>query len=137
MACFTVPAAEAIVVGVAYLAVKHSENKVTVKANPGSSAVSEEKIPFSRKLGWLFNLLMGGAFLLAFEHLWHGEVVPWYPFLTAMADAADKAEMLHEMSTVGVTMAIAVTAVWGVMLAVSRSLEKRSSKESKVEENAV
>ena len=62
------------------------------------------------------NLLWGGSALLAFEHLWHGEVVPWFPFLTAMSDPADKAEMLYEMSTVGVTMAVLITLVWLVWL---------------------
>lgn len=130
MACFTVPAAEAVVVGVAYLVVKHNENKVTVKAHAGSDTQESTKVMFSRKLGWLFNLLFGGAFLLAFEHLWHGEVVPWFPFLTAMADPESKAEMFYEMSTTGVAMAIAVTAVWGIMLIASHFIEARKTEET-------
>jgi len=63
---------------------------------------------------------------LAFEHIWHGEVVPWFPFLTAMSDPADMAEMLHEMSTVGVTMAVLITLVWLGMLAASSVIEKRT-----------
>ena len=50
-------------------------------------------------------MLWGGAALLAFEHVWHGEVVPYFPFLTAATDPADRAQMLREMATVGVTMA--------------------------------
>ena len=73
-------------------------------------------------------MLWGGAVLLAFEHIWHGEVVPWPPFLTAMSDAADTAEMLHEMATAGVRMAAIVTVVWVGMLLVSKSLEKRALK---------
>ena len=73
-------------------------------------------------------MLWGGSFLLAFEHVWHGEVTPWFPFLTAASNPVDKAEMLYEMSTSGVAMAILVTAIWGVMVLVSRSLERKAVK---------
>lgn len=64
-------------------------------------------------------MLWGGAILLCLEHIWHGEVVFYPPFLTAMSDAADTAVMLHEMSAVGVSMALLVTAVWVVMVLVA------------------
>ena len=63
--------------------------------------------------------------MLCFEHIWHGEVVPFFPFLTAMSDPGDTAEMLHEMSTVGVTMAALVTAVWGVMVCAVDTMIRR------------
>ena len=65
---------------------------------------------------------------MAFEHVWHGEVVPWFPFLTATSNPADAAQMLHEMATAGVAMAILVTAVWAGMLVVSSVIEKRVKK---------
>ncbi len=135
MACFTVPLAEAAVVTVAYAVMKSKENKVVLKRENGSSELSETATGFSRKLKWLMNLLFGGSFLLAFEHIWHGEVVPWYPFLTAAANPADKAEMLHEMATVGVLMAVTVTAVWGIMVAISAAMEKKAGKNTAVKEN--
>ena len=61
-----------------------------------------------------------------FEHFWHGEVVPYFPFLTAAADPADAQQMLLEMGTVGVGMAVLVTLVWAVGLAVIRATERRS-----------
>ena len=71
-------------------------------------------------------MLWGGVALLAFEHLWHGEITPFFPFLTAATEgAAAVSEMLHEMATVGVGMAILVTVVWAVMVAVSYAIEKR------------
>ena len=73
---------------------------------------AETAIPLSQKLRWLYTLLWGGVLLLAFEHLWHGEVTPWFPFLTAASDPAETAVMLSEMSTAGVTMAVLVTVVW-------------------------
>ena len=130
MACFTVTAAEAVVVTVAAYAVKKHEEKKAVKADPVSAEAlsGERKIAWSRKLRWLSWLLWGGALLLAYEHVWHGEVVPWFPFLTAAADPADAAEMLHEMSTVGVTMAVLITVVWLGMVAVSGAMENRALK---------
>ena len=37
-------------------------------------------------------------------------------------------EMLSEMSTVGVSMAVLITLVWGAMVAVSSALSKRPAK---------
>ncbi len=120
MACFLVSAAEAI-------AVKATEKRVESAEQNEKQAedIVVKKIPFSRKLHWLSNLLFGGSALLAFEHIWHGEVVPWFPFLTAMSDVADRAEMFHEMATVGVGMAALVTVTWGIMCVVADSIVKR------------
>ncbi|MCD7904840.1 MAG: hypothetical protein LUG24_04540 [Clostridiales bacterium] len=119
MACFLIPAGEAIVTAAITKAVKTNNEK--------ESIVEDNKIPFSKKLGWLTKMLAGGSVLLAFEHIWHGEVVPWFPFLTAASNAADTAEMLHEMSTVGVFMAVLITVVWIGMVAVSDIVVKRES----------
>jgi len=128
MACFLVPATEAVVATVVRKVMEKTQDHgetVKVRLDNGKTEVAE-KLPFARKLKWQTNLLWGGSALLAFEHLWHGEVVPWFPFLTAMSDPADKAEMLHEMSTVGVTMAVLVTLFWLGMLAASSVIEKRA-----------
>jgi hypothetical protein len=84
------------------------------------------KLPLARKLRWLSNLLWGGSALLAFEHLWHGEVVPWFPFLTAAGNPADASVMLHEMATVGVSMAALVTLAWIGMVAVTSAMARKS-----------
>ncbi len=130
MGCFVVPAAEAVITTVATKVIQSKESSPeTVRVSLDDSTVTEAvKIPFSQKLKWLNNLLWGGSALLAFEHIWHGEVVPWFPFLSAAGSPADAAEMLHEMSTAGVTMAVLVTAVWGGMLAISNVIEKRAVK---------
>ena len=106
--------------------------------NKEQSVIAEEtkeeitKIPFSAKLKWLTWMLWGGTILLAFEHIWHGEVVPYFPFLTAMLDPNDAMEMFHEMSTVGVTMAVLITAVWGVMCFVADYIVKRNASAKEV-----
>ena len=127
MACFVVPAVEAIVT----TAVSKVMEKKELKAEKNGARPEDEqtaRVPFSRKMKWLNSLLWGGSALLAFEHVWHGEVVPWFPFLTAAADPADAAEMLHEMATVGVSMAVLVTLVWLAMVGVSAVIEKRAVK---------
>lgn len=127
MACFIVPAVEAVVTTIAAKVIEKKELKSETASQIGDEAiVSTPRISFARKIKWLRNLLWGGSALLAFEHVWHGEVVPWFPFLTAAADPADAVEMLHEMATVGVCMALLVTAVWGVMVGVAAILEKRA-----------
>ena len=126
MACFLVPAAEAVITTVATKMVKSNEKEESVKVSFADGTLEEAtKIKFSTKLGWLNKMLWGGSALLAFEHLWHGEVVPFFPFLTAVK-TGEVAGMLQEMSTVGVLMAVLVTSVWGIMLAVSSVMEKNA-----------
>ncbi len=129
MACFIVPAAEAVITTVAEKVIKSKEKKEEVKVSLSEGSVAKKtKIPFSTKLGWLNKLLWGGSALLAFEHIWHGEVVPFFPFLTAVK-SGETAEMLAEMGSAGVLMAVIVTAAWGGMLAVSSVIEKRAQRE--------
>lgn len=124
MACFIVPAAEAIAATVAVHILESKEKKAeTMRV---AEDVKHIKIGFSRKVKWLSKLLWGGSSLLAFEHVWHGEVQPWFPFLTA-AGTPESAAILHEMSTVGVGMAFAVTAAWLGMIAVSHISEKSTN----------
>ncbi len=112
MACFVVPTAEAIVTTVA---------KKKIDKN------GETKNPFLKKMNWLNNMLWGGNALLAFEHVWHGEVTPWFPFLTNAANPADAAAMLREMATSGVAMAALVTAVWAGLVVFTNTIEKSAS----------
>lgn len=112
MACFAVPAAEAVVTTI----VKKKINKN-----------GEHKNPFVKRMNWLNNMLWGGSALLAFEHVWHGEVTPWFPFLTNAANPADAARMLFEMATSGVGMAVLVTGAWACIAAAANLIESRPS----------
>lgn len=127
MACFTVPAAEAIVTTIAGKIIKSKEKHQTLDASKNTNEAASPKIPFSTKIGWLNKMLWGGSALLAFEHVWHGEVVPFFPFLTAVENG-EASEMLHEMATAGVGMALLVTAVWGIMVGVVSIFEKHADK---------
>ena len=110
MACFTVPLATAI----AASAVK--------TALPASA----KKNPFVAKLGWLGKMMFGGSFLLAIEHVYHGEIIFTPPFLTAVRDG-ETAGMLHEMATRGVAMAVLLLVVWAAVVVVSTVAERAAS----------
>ena len=116
MACFTVPAGEAVVTTI----IKKRMEKQGTEKHEDNMAV-----PMTRKLKWLSNLLWGGSALLAFEHVWHGEVQPFFPFLTAMSNPEDTQEMLHEIATVGVSMAVLVTVIWIGMCFTAALIVKR------------
>ena len=127
MACFLIPTTEAIVTTILQKVLSSKEKNMEIH-HEGDSSENLPKSGFSRKLKWLNNMLWGGSALLALEHVWHGEVVPWFPFLTAASDPSSRSEMFHEMATVGVTMALLVTAVWVGMVIVSSRLEKKADK---------
>lgn len=108
MACFTACVAEAIVAfGV----------KKTVEKNHSSLAL---------KLNKLIFMLLAGSFLLLIEHVSHGKITYFYPFLTAMNDPEDTKKMLKEIVTVGGSMDLAVSAVWFFYYFVSDKLNKKS-----------
>ncbi len=136
MACFLVPAAEAAVTTIVTKVVKKNERKAEAESASHEIHTEAPRIKLSEKLSWLNIMLWGGSVLLLLEHIWHGEVVPWFPFLTAMNDPEETSQMLHEMFTVGVGMAVLVTAVWVGMCMVSRSILKRRPKSDKTEEYA-
>ena len=132
MACFLVSTAEAIVVTVAAKVAKNREmsaESLKLERNAAIETKQEKKLPWSKKLMILAYMLWGGAFLLCYEHIWHGEVVPWPPFLTAMSDPADTAEMLSEMGSIGVTMAVIVTVTWAIMMFVADKIMERPDPE--------
>ena len=136
MACFLVPTAEAVVTTIATKVIESKEKKGNAESVRTEDIHFDRtpKIPFSQKMKWLNSMLWGGSALLAFEHVWHGEVVPFFPFLTAASDPSSAAEMLHEMATAGVMMAVLVTAVWGCIVATVNYMEKRSEKDDPVKE---
>ena len=94
MACFIVPAAEAAVTTVITRVLEKREQQTTVPEYRASEALNNE--PFSVRLKRLNSLLWGGSALLAFEHLWHGEIQPFFPFLTAASDPAETAAQIPE-----------------------------------------
>ena len=97
MACFVVPTGAAIV-----------------------TTVMGKKVPEKYHLNWLNSMLWGGVVMLAVEHIAHGEIVLYPPFLTAGLH-----EVLPEMLRVGVPMTLAIVLIWGTMVAVAARMSKR------------
>lgn len=111
MACFLVPLSVAIVISIL--------KKIGVISNEFAE---------KWKINWLLLMIYGAALMLAVEHIAHQEIVPWPPFLTAMATPEDTAVMLEEMAAVGVPMLIATVAVWIVLVVVSNYMTAKSKK---------
>ena len=122
MACFVVTTVAAIGVGAARHIVKHNENK-NVELKP------EDKFINAKKLGYLELTLWGGSFLLAGEHVFHGEVTYKFPWLTAVTEGKDAVlTMLGEMGTVGVGMLAILVGAWFGGLLIARWLKSRKKK---------
>ena len=121
MACFLVPTTEAIVTSVA---------SKKLNAYVDESEASDLTIHFIKNMKTLNSMLLGGSALLMFEHLWHGEITPFFPFRTAASSPQKFTAMLKEMATVGVTMALFVTFVWVVMTLVTFKMQLPHTKVS-------
>ncbi|MCX6801981.1 MAG: hypothetical protein NT067_02600 [Candidatus Diapherotrites archaeon] len=78
---------------------------------------------------WVFaskkyhTLLGGGTIGLALEHVAHQEIVPYFPYLTAMKSVADTATMLNEIATIGMAMLLACIAVWATMVVIASAIQ--------------
>ena len=119
MACFVVSAAAAIGVGTAKYIVKHHEKKNEYKVVEPKEYKFGSEVKWSKKLAYLELTLWGGSVLLAGEHLLHGEVTPYPPFLTAAGEGEEAVmEMLQEMGTIGVAMLGILVVAWlaGVLI---------------------
>ena len=100
MACFSAPAAAALI-----------------------TTIFRKKIPEKYHIQWFNFLVWGGSAGLLIEHLASGEIVPYPPFLTAMANPADTAVMFAEILAIGVPMLLACTGVWAIMVFAANYME--------------
>ncbi|MFH1234056.1 MAG: hypothetical protein V1493_00380 [Candidatus Diapherotrites archaeon] len=100
MACFTAPMTAGII-----------------------TTIFKKKIPKKYHISWLNTLLWGGTIGLALEHTAHQEIVPYFPYLTAMKSAADTATMLNEIATTGIAMILACMAVWAAMVTIESAIK--------------
>jgi hypothetical protein len=85
-----------------------------------ATTLLRKKFPQKYHASWLNALLWGGAVMLAVEHLAHGEVVPYPPFLTAGLP-----QVLPEMLTVGIPMALANVLIWSVMVTIDLKIGEK------------
>jgi hypothetical protein len=107
MACFLAPMALAIVMTILAVLTRHSG------------------LSHKLKLTTLNAMLWGGVAILAAEHVFHGEITAFAPYLTAMSSPADTAVMLSEIASIGGSMTLAITGTWVGILAVSAMMTRR------------
>ncbi len=107
MACFLAPMALAIIMTVVQLITRRSE------------------LSHKLKLSALNAMLWGGVVILAAEHVFHGEITAFAPYLTAMSSPADTAVMLSEIASIGGSMTLAISFTWMGMLAVTTLMTKK------------
>jgi len=84
------------------------------------TTIFRKKIPEALHIGWLNIMIWGGATMLAVEHIAHGEIILYPPFLTAMQTPAEIPVMLQEMAIVGGTMTITIVFVWILLVVASQ-----------------
>lgn len=115
MACFVVSAAVGVGTAVARHVVKHHEKKLEAA---GKAPVVEKfgsDVKWSKKLAYLELMLFAGSFVLAIEHIFHGEIIPIPPFFTSATLGPEAvSEMFYEMGTVGVGMLGILLLTWGL-----------------------
>ncbi len=58
--------------------------------------------------------------MLIVDHIISGELMPVFPFFSALLTEGGTLTMLREMLTVGVPMSLLVTAIWGAIQLYSR-----------------
>jgi len=75
------------------------------------TSVLRKRFPERLRINILNLLLWGGALGLALEHVAHGEIVLYPPFLTAGLEY-----VVPEMLTVGVPMTMAVSGTWALIV---------------------
>ncbi|MBN1494274.1 hypothetical protein JW911_00890 [Candidatus Peregrinibacteria bacterium] len=100
MACFSAPAAAAVI-----------------------TTALRKKIPAKYHIEWLNALLWGGVIGLAVEHIAHQEIVPYFPYLTAMSSPEETSVMINEILTIGVGMLIVCVAVWIILIMINAALK--------------
>lgn len=126
MSCFVVPMAEAIATTVVTAVLERKAKKAIAN---GDVEFANKQLNTAKKVKVLNRMLWGGVGMLAFEHVWHGEISPAFPFLTAATQGAGAlAQVGLEMATVGVGMAALVTLVWGGIMLVSRIKNRKALK---------
>ena len=129
MACFVVSAVAGIGTAAARHIVKHHEKKLELEGKEVDTSKFGSDIKWSKKLAYLELTLFSGSFVLAVEHIIHGEVVPFPPFLTAMMSKADTIEMFQEIGTVGVAMLGILVGAWAIGTFVADFLKFKKRKQ--------
>ncbi len=96
MACFAAPAGVAIV-----------------------TTTCRKQIPNRLHVNWLNTILWAVSAGLMIEHVITGEIVSYFPFLTALSSPEDTGVMIHEILTEGIAILGACVTAWIILLALA------------------
>jgi hypothetical protein len=80
------------------------------------TTICGKKIPKKYHINWL-------------NHAVNGEIVPYFPFLTALNNAKDTSVMIHEIFTTGLAILMACVAAWVIMVATASGLKKAQARQ--------
>lgn len=117
MACFIVPLTQAVATTIYR---RRLEKSTSSSAASSSASAPQQALSASsnaQALKQLELMLWGGSAMLIVDHIISGELMPVFPFFSALLTEGGTLTMLREMLTVGVPMSLLVTAIWGAMLA--------------------
>lgn len=124
MACFVAPAAVAVVTTVVRKVVEKKEAGSATNAQTSAEVVQGK---WTKRLGWLNTMLWGGVLMLVLDHLISGELVPWWPFLSAIS-TGEVSGMLREIAITGGAMTAAVFVAWGAIVLVIEARAKAKAR---------
>jgi len=88
-------------------------------------------MPKKYHVEWLNTMLWGGVAMLIIEHIAHREIVPYFPFITAMKSPSDTVIMLKEMAIVGGTMTLSIFVAWIVLVFTANLINEYAKKQIK------
>lgn len=109
MACFIVPLAQAVATT---LYRRNLERKNSLA--PVGERVPDLSGGKGASLQRLELMLWGGSAMLIVDHIISGELMPVFPFFSALLVEGGALTMLREMLTVGVPMSLLVTGIWAL-----------------------
>jgi hypothetical protein len=92
------------------------------------TTAARKAFPKKWHIDWLNMILWGAVIMLAVEHIAHGEIVPYPPFLTA-----GLVEVIPEMLTVGGPMAIFSVSAWTGMVVINEIVISKKVMEVKAQ----
>lgn len=114
MACLIVPGSEALIVTALSIALEMNAKakSESAKLKMATADFANAQLPLHKRLRSLSAMLWIVTALLAVEHIYNGEIVFHYPFLTAAGNPEAMSLVYNEMATEGVAYALFTTLLW-------------------------
>lgn len=88
---------------------------------------AKNKVDPKYHLEWLNLMLWGGTIMLIVDHIISGEIIPYFPFLSAMKSPEQIPVMLKEILVTGSLMTLAIISTWAMLVFIVNTKRKRAS----------